>query len=307
MRPIVGAVMLLVSTATVPEAQTTRSILLRGTVRDSAGMPLGGRIVLPLHAHQPIRLRDDGSYVMPVVVPVGETTLTVRAQAFGYLHVDAVAPAHRDTVTVNFTLKRDPRPIGVAVTGPIDSGTIQRARLRRADAMQALGRSSGVYAFALCRLTCASVGADTLAEGRLALFASPLDSATLQRALTGIDTVAKRGFLEAGKLMFIGLPVNVCYVFDRKVTGAPRSVATRHDGALASLEPANADAHLRLYRSHEAWHFMTVRFDSHTFSGRGAAWTARQVDQVLEDDFIAASRIGDANLGICAEAALAQP
>jgi Ca-activated chloride channel family protein len=105
MPALLVALILLVTTTPPLESWTTRAVVVRGTVKDSAGKAIAGAHVSASLSQNAAKLSAaDGSYLLQVTISDTATTLTVHVRALGYKAVTNTVPAIGDTVTVDFVL-----------------------------------------------------------------------------------------------------------------------------------------------------------------------------------------------------------
>ena len=113
MQAVLVVLALLVASA-VPTALSVaaRTVVVRGTVKDSAsgaGVVSANVVITSADGARPYvaaNTAGDGTYLARFAVPETSSTLRVRVRALGYDPAVATVPIRGDTVTVNFTLTR---------------------------------------------------------------------------------------------------------------------------------------------------------------------------------------------------------
>jgi len=103
--------MLLVATAPPLESWTAaRTLVVRGTVKDSSGSPIAGaNVSATWPSWQAVGFKPsaaDGSYLFSIAVDDTATTIAFRARALGYTPATSSVAIKSDTLTVNFVLTR---------------------------------------------------------------------------------------------------------------------------------------------------------------------------------------------------------
>ena len=110
MQAILAALILLLTAADVVPRVESRTVVVRGIVRDSAsgtGIPGANVVIAARDGAAPyavVSSGGDGAYLAKLSVPDTSSMLRLRVRALGYASSVATAAIKGDTVTVNFTL-----------------------------------------------------------------------------------------------------------------------------------------------------------------------------------------------------------